>query len=327
MYSSDKFTSLSASSACTDGDLACINGTFAQCSGKKFLLTACAVGTICVTLPLVNKPGTSMTCDTSADRDARIAATGAIHPGQAAPAPAPATAPPPADKQVLSDDKTSFTLSNGKATQALNKQFASLTTSSSCTGGQNASVNNQFAQCVDGKIRPHRMCWWLASTPPELRSPVLTMLKPLHILQQLVLQDYGTKRDVLLDDMTRSSPNDPKENSPLYRMETAGLYEPVILKDNRGIPFPSTYPIFIEVGYRRYNESANGSKQNPNEAVLNKFGSCSGYFRLGLAETKFQKYLLLVASIESSSPPPFLLTGILFSPSSFNTTIESSADI
>ncbi|KAF8516012.1 hypothetical protein BU17DRAFT_51227, partial [Hysterangium stoloniferum] len=123
-----------------------------QCSGGKFLLTSCAVGTICVALPLVNKPGTSITCDTTADRDARIAATGATHPSQAAPAPVPATAPPPADNQVLSDDKTSFTLSNRKAIQALNKQFASLSTSSSCTAGQNACVNNQFAQCVDGKF-------------------------------------------------------------------------------------------------------------------------------------------------------------------------------
>ncbi|KAF8503102.1 hypothetical protein BU17DRAFT_101799 [Hysterangium stoloniferum] len=107
-----------------------------------------AIALNCVALPLVNKPGTSITCDTTADRDARIAATGATHPGQAAPAPAPATAPPPADNQVLSDDKTSFTLSNGKATQALNKQFASLTTSvltakfvlTGCAGGLQCAV-------------------------------------------------------------------------------------------------------------------------------------------------------------------------------------------
>ncbi|KAF8515986.1 hypothetical protein BU17DRAFT_19550, partial [Hysterangium stoloniferum] len=49
-------------------------------------------------------------------------------------------------------DKKSFTLSNGKAAQALNKQFTSLTTSSSCTAGQNACVNNQFVQGVDGKF-------------------------------------------------------------------------------------------------------------------------------------------------------------------------------
>ncbi|KAF8513815.1 hypothetical protein BU17DRAFT_68611 [Hysterangium stoloniferum] len=187
----DKFTFLSTSSACTDGDLACINGQFAQCSGGKFLSTYCAVGTICIGLPLVNKPGTvrlhpfhflitmntdthipklSITCNTVADRDARIAATGATRPGQAAPVLGPATAPPPTDNQVSSGDKKSFALSNGKAAQALkciparrfielciadfsfNKQFASLTTSSSCTAGQNAYSNNQFAQCVDGKF-------------------------------------------------------------------------------------------------------------------------------------------------------------------------------
>lgn len=155
----NKFTSLSATSSCTDGDQACVNGQFAQCSGGKFQLTPCAGGTICVALPLVNKPGTSITCDTAADRDARIAATGATGSGPApapapapAPVPAPAPAQAPANNQASSGDKKSFALSNGQAAQALNKQFASLTTSSPCTAGQNACVNNQFAQCVAGKF-------------------------------------------------------------------------------------------------------------------------------------------------------------------------------
>lgn len=72
-----KFAALNATSSCTDGQDACVESQFAQCVGGKFELTACAGGTICAVLPLVNKAGTSIACTTVADRDARIAATGA----------------------------------------------------------------------------------------------------------------------------------------------------------------------------------------------------------------------------------------------------------
>ena len=41
--------------------------------GGKFVLESCGSGLICAALPLVNSRGTSVTCDTAADRDARIA--------------------------------------------------------------------------------------------------------------------------------------------------------------------------------------------------------------------------------------------------------------
>lgn len=72
-----KFQTLSAGSACKDGENACINGDFAQCAGGKFVPTPCAGGTKCFALPLVLSPGTSITCDTEADAAARIAQTGA----------------------------------------------------------------------------------------------------------------------------------------------------------------------------------------------------------------------------------------------------------
>ena len=59
------------------GQNACVDGGFAQCVGGEFVITPCAGGLQCVALPLVNKPGTSITCDTLADALARIAATGA----------------------------------------------------------------------------------------------------------------------------------------------------------------------------------------------------------------------------------------------------------
>ncbi|KAJ7922984.1 hypothetical protein B0H13DRAFT_2406120 [Mycena leptocephala] len=90
----DKFKTLTADSACNAGDDACVNSQFAQCVGGKFVLQPCAGGTICAALPLVNSAGTSITCTTQADLDARIAATGAT--AAAPPAAAPPAADPPA---------------------------------------------------------------------------------------------------------------------------------------------------------------------------------------------------------------------------------------
>jgi len=72
-----EFEGLTAGSPCQDGDQACIDGGFAQCVGGKFAITQCSGGTKCIALPLVNKPGTSITCTTDADAEARIKATGA----------------------------------------------------------------------------------------------------------------------------------------------------------------------------------------------------------------------------------------------------------
>ncbi|KAI0261333.1 hypothetical protein BC834DRAFT_896222 [Gloeopeniophorella convolvens] len=73
-----QFRSLSASSSCTAGQEACIDGQFAQCDNGKFVTTSCGPAPLqCVVLPLVNSAGTSITCDTKADAEARIAATGA----------------------------------------------------------------------------------------------------------------------------------------------------------------------------------------------------------------------------------------------------------
>lgn len=71
------FKTLSATSSCTAGQNACVNGGFAQCVNGQFAVTQCAGGLQCVALPLVNSKGTSITCDTAADAAARIAATGA----------------------------------------------------------------------------------------------------------------------------------------------------------------------------------------------------------------------------------------------------------
>ncbi|KAJ3806066.1 hypothetical protein F5876DRAFT_50699 [Lentinula aff. lateritia] len=161
-----QFASLTASSTCTDGQNACVNGAFAQCVGGKFETTQCAGGTTCAALPLVNSAGTSITCTTTADAEARIAATGATGgitgdgstassetSATASAAVSPSTAVASSNQAATSSSSTSsFALSNGQAAQKLNAQFATLTASSSCTEGQNACVNGAFAQCVSGSF-------------------------------------------------------------------------------------------------------------------------------------------------------------------------------
>ena len=91
------FKNLQEGSPCTEGENACIGDRFAQCVGGAFASQACAPGTICAALPLVNSRGTSITCTTPDDVTARIGATGAQAPppGEQAPPPPQEETPPP----------------------------------------------------------------------------------------------------------------------------------------------------------------------------------------------------------------------------------------
>ncbi|KAI0695703.1 hypothetical protein BC835DRAFT_1414672 [Cytidiella melzeri] len=130
-----KFQTLTSTSVCTAGETGCISGAFAQCVNGQFVASPCSGGLTCVALPLVNSAGTSVTCDTEADAEARIAATGAT-----------------GGISGRSLKRATFTLQNGQDAQKLNAEFATLTASSSCTAGQNACVQGQFSQCVNGKF-------------------------------------------------------------------------------------------------------------------------------------------------------------------------------
>lgn len=157
-----KFATLTPDSACTAGDQACVNGQFAQCVSGKFALTACAAGTQCVALPLVNKRGTSITCDTEADAIARMQAAGGsaslTGSGSGATTNNAKTnsTPPPAAKPAASSSSSSstggFQKANALAAQQLNAKFATLTEDSTCNAGDNACIDGQFAQCVGGKF-------------------------------------------------------------------------------------------------------------------------------------------------------------------------------
>jgi len=72
-----QFATLTASTTCTDGDMGCVDGAFAQCVDGEYVTTACQTDTSCFALPLVNDVGVAIACDTEADALARIADTGA----------------------------------------------------------------------------------------------------------------------------------------------------------------------------------------------------------------------------------------------------------
>ncbi|KAI0333498.1 hypothetical protein GY45DRAFT_1296863 [Cubamyces sp. BRFM 1775] len=131
-----KFSSLSAGSSCTSGEVACVQGAFAQCVNGQFITTPCAGGLTCVALPLVNSPGTSVTCDTEQDAADRIARTGASGGLRG--------------RDV--EARAGFALQNGQAAQALNRKFQSLNANSPCQEGENACVDGGFAQCVGGRF-------------------------------------------------------------------------------------------------------------------------------------------------------------------------------
>ena len=68
-----------------------------RCQNGVFAITSpCAGGLSCQVLPLVNKPGTSVACDTESDKIARFTAAGvgASVPEAVAPPVTPAAAPP-----------------------------------------------------------------------------------------------------------------------------------------------------------------------------------------------------------------------------------------
>lgn len=170
-----EFAGLSADSPCEAGQNACVDGGFAQCVGGSFAITQCAGGSSCFALPLVNAPGTSITCALESDAEARIAASGATggitgnggDAGEDAPTPEveeeeiPAPEAEEEEAPATEDDTATpaptggaggFKQANGEAAQALNAEFAGLTADSPCEAGQNACVDGGFAQCVGGNF-------------------------------------------------------------------------------------------------------------------------------------------------------------------------------
>jgi hypothetical protein len=74
--------------ACQGSEVICVGDALGQCvNGAIVSLGPCGTGTKCQVLPLVNKRGTSTTCSTDADKQARLAAAGLNSPVSAASVP------------------------------------------------------------------------------------------------------------------------------------------------------------------------------------------------------------------------------------------------
>ncbi|CAG8597694.1 8915_t:CDS:2 [Paraglomus occultum] len=166
----DKFSKLTPNSPCTAGENACVNKGFAQCVGNTFQITQCAGGTQCFALPLVNKPGTSITCTTPSDAQTRIStalsapAGGSSSSGNtpppasttsssATPAATPNAAPKPGASTATGANCNTVRSCNARDAIKLANDFKKLNDNSPCTAGQNACVNGKFAQCVGGKFQ------------------------------------------------------------------------------------------------------------------------------------------------------------------------------
>jgi hypothetical protein len=87
---SQKFTNR-AGDSCTA--VTCAGNDLGQCVGGRIVTTPCGSGLICAVLPLVNAPGTSVTCTTEEDRNRRFAAAGVGSADPSPPANPPANLP------------------------------------------------------------------------------------------------------------------------------------------------------------------------------------------------------------------------------------------
>ncbi|KAH7883934.1 hypothetical protein F5I97DRAFT_1814214 [Phlebopus sp. FC_14] len=137
----NQFQSLISSSPCTSGN-ACVNSQFAQCVNGQYVLQACGPGLICAALPLVNSPGTSITCTTQADVNTRIAATGATgntttNSTTATTPPLTASAPAPTGSSTAGPSSTNSSSSSQTSLTLL----SSLVASNFAQNGQNTNTS------------------------------------------------------------------------------------------------------------------------------------------------------------------------------------------
>ena len=82
-----------------------------------------------------------------------------------------------ASAAVPNKRSTEWLQQNGPAAQALNDQYATLTTNSSCNNGDIACVGGQFATCVQGGYLTHACAsgWSCAAIPNEWSEGTTTL--------------------------------------------------------------------------------------------------------------------------------------------------------
>ena len=161
----DQYASLSASSSCSDGDIACIGGQFASCWDGSYHLYSCPGDWTCAAIPNEWSSGTSTGCDSPDDIAWRFSQAGISETKRSFP-----SSPPKACVLLLiyyfirlilrCSRSTAYLQQNGPAAQALNDQYKALTTSSPCSDGDIACIGGEFATCWDGSYH-------LASCPGD----------------------------------------------------------------------------------------------------------------------------------------------------------------
>ncbi|KAF8804694.1 hypothetical protein BYT27DRAFT_7008651, partial [Phlegmacium glaucopus] len=72
-----EFATIKPTDPCQDGQMACVNSSFAQCVGTQWKLSPCSFADLsCYALPRGDKPGLSLVCDTSANALQRFVSAG-----------------------------------------------------------------------------------------------------------------------------------------------------------------------------------------------------------------------------------------------------------
>ncbi|KAG6332365.1 hypothetical protein ID866_6721 [Astraeus odoratus] len=158
----DQYKSLTASSPCNDGDIACIGDQFASCWDSSYHLYSCPGDWTCAAIPNEWSSGTTTTCDSPDDIAWRFSQAGISEYKR--------SVSPPKARSIA------YLQQNGPAAQALNDKYLTLTTSSSCSDGDIACINGEFASCWDGSYHLYSCPsgWTCAAIPNEWSSGTTT---------------------------------------------------------------------------------------------------------------------------------------------------------
>lgn len=133
----DQYASLTTSSPCNDGDVACIGGQFANCYQNHYFTFSCPSDWTCAAIPNEWDVGTTTTCDSNDNIAWRFSQAGISETKRSLPQP---------EARSLSQLQA-----NGPAAKALNQEYATLTVNSTCTDGDVACVQGQYARCYQSR--------------------------------------------------------------------------------------------------------------------------------------------------------------------------------
>ncbi|KAG8812731.1 hypothetical protein FRC17_001878, partial [Serendipita sp. 399] len=147
------------------------DGRFAQCDNGRVVVTACGGGLQCMALPLVNRPGTSVACDTREDGERRIVeagGSGGLTGGGGGANVASSNNRGNNNNRGASvanvgEDNNNgggggggFQAENARQAQELNRSFADIQEGQSCDGQESrfpaCTGDGRFAQCDNKRV-------------------------------------------------------------------------------------------------------------------------------------------------------------------------------